>query len=96
LLVSYQGGPVFYFRSGHVGFVVDKLELGKFSASTSVSPASCRTTGCSTLIILHHPGLVEYTKQWPTYRVDSVSRHPTSPYFVSAYFLYFQKVKVLL
>jgi hypothetical protein len=43
---------------------------GRFPPSTSVSPAG-HSTNCSTLIIIHDPGLV----QWPTYQVDSVLPH---------------------
>jgi hypothetical protein len=39
-------------RSGHVGFVVDKVALGGFSPTTSVSPANSHSTDCSTLIII--------------------------------------------
>jgi hypothetical protein len=46
--------------SRHVGFVVDKVALGKFSPTTSVSPANFYSTDCSTLIIIYHPGLVQY------------------------------------
>jgi hypothetical protein len=38
-------------RSGHVGFVVDKVHWGRFSPSTSVSPASHYSTKFSILII---------------------------------------------
>jgi hypothetical protein len=53
---------VFETRSGDVGFVVDKVTLGRFSPSTSVSPANSHSTGCSTfiiIIIIYHPGLVQ-------------------------------------
>jgi hypothetical protein len=39
-------------RSGHVGFVVDKVALGQ------VSPANSHSTDCSTFII-YHPGLIQ-------------------------------------
>jgi hypothetical protein len=42
---------VFEPVSGHVGFVVDKMDWGRFSLSTSVSPAE-HSTDCSTLIII--------------------------------------------
>jgi hypothetical protein len=48
--------PGFEPKSGHVGFVVDKV--GRFSLSTSVSPANSHSTECSTLIT-YHPGLVQ-------------------------------------
>jgi hypothetical protein len=39
-------------------FVVDKVALGWFSPSTSVSPANLHSTNCSKKIILiYHPGL---------------------------------------
>jgi hypothetical protein len=44
-------------RSGHVGFMVDKLALGMFTPSTSVSPANFHSTNCS--ILIYHPGLVQ-------------------------------------
>jgi hypothetical protein len=45
---------------GHVGFVVDKAALGQVFSEYfgSVSPA-IHSTDCSTLIIIHHPGLVQ-------------------------------------
>jgi hypothetical protein len=36
-----------------VGFVVDKVALGK------VSPANLHSTNCSTITIIHHLGLVQ-------------------------------------
>jgi hypothetical protein len=36
-------------RSGHVAFVVGKVALGRFSPSTSVSPANSHSTDCSIL-----------------------------------------------
>jgi hypothetical protein len=42
-----------------VGFVVEKVVLGGFSPSTSVSPANSLSTDCSTFIIVYHPGLVQ-------------------------------------
>jgi hypothetical protein len=44
--------PGFEPRSGHVGFVVDKVALGRFSASTSVSPANSHSTDYSAFIYL--------------------------------------------
>jgi hypothetical protein len=49
--------PKFEPGSGHVGFVVGKVSLGRFSSSTSVSLAKL-STNCSTLIINHHPALI--------------------------------------
>jgi hypothetical protein len=42
--------PGFKTRSGYVGFVVDKAALGRFSSTTSVSPAT--HSNCSILIII--------------------------------------------
>jgi hypothetical protein len=53
-IASHCGGPG--LSSDHVGFVVDEAALGRFSPSTSVSPA-IYSTDCSTLVI-HHLGLV--------------------------------------
>jgi hypothetical protein len=41
-------------RSIHVGFVVDKVALGRFSPSTSVSPANISFHQCS-ILIYHRP-----------------------------------------
>jgi hypothetical protein len=52
---------------GHVGFVVDKWNWGRFSPSTSVFPANSHSTNCYTIIIIviviiiiiiYHLGLV--------------------------------------
>jgi hypothetical protein len=40
-----------------VGFVVDEVALGQLSPDKAVSPAN-HSTDCSTLIVIHHPGLV--------------------------------------
>jgi hypothetical protein len=48
---------------------------GRFSPSTPISPAN-HSTDSSTLIIIHHPRLVQYAKWCPTYQVDSVLLHP--------------------
>jgi hypothetical protein len=42
--------PGFVPRSGHVGFVVDKVTLGQVSPSTSVSPANSHSTDSSSII----------------------------------------------
>jgi hypothetical protein len=42
-----------------VGFVVDKVVLGRFLPRTSVSPANSHSTDRSTFIIIYHPGLVK-------------------------------------
>jgi hypothetical protein len=51
--------PWFEPRSGHVGFMVDKVAWGTFPPSTSVSPANSHSTDCYTFIIIYHPGLVQ-------------------------------------
>jgi hypothetical protein len=52
----------------------------RFPPSTSVSPPNSHSTDCSTIIIIiiiiYHPGLVQQTSLWPTYRVNSVSPYP--------------------
>jgi hypothetical protein len=42
-----------------VGFVVDKVVLGSFFSSTSVSPANLYSTNFSTITITYHQGLVQ-------------------------------------
>jgi hypothetical protein len=49
----------FQTRVYHVGFVVDKVGWGRFSPSTSVSPANLYSTNFSTITITYHPGLVQ-------------------------------------
>jgi hypothetical protein len=61
--------PLFELRSGHVGFVVDKVAWGRFSSSASISPAN-HSNDCSTLIIIHHPGLVQKAKLYPERNQD--------------------------
>jgi hypothetical protein len=46
--------PGFAPGSIHVGFVVDKVALGRFSPSTSVSPANISFHHCS-IFIYHRP-----------------------------------------
>jgi hypothetical protein len=58
-----------------MGFVVDEVALGQVFSEYFVSPANFHSADCSTLII-YHPGLVQYSKQWPTYQVDTVTPHP--------------------
>jgi hypothetical protein len=53
---------VFYQNvdTSHVGFVVDKVELGQvFSPTTSVSPANLHSTNSSTITLTYNPGLVQ-------------------------------------
>jgi hypothetical protein len=50
-----------------------KYHWVRLSPSTSVCPAKCNSTNCSTLI--YHPGLVWQAQQWLAYQVDSVSFH---------------------
>jgi hypothetical protein len=45
-----------------------------FSPSASLSPVNSHSTDCSTIIIIHHPGLVENGKLWPTW--TQFSPHP--------------------
>jgi hypothetical protein len=42
--------------SSHVGFVVEKWFWGRFSPSTSVSPATLHSTNFCTISITYHPG----------------------------------------
>jgi hypothetical protein len=44
--------------SGHVGFMVVKVTLGQVFCEYSGFPCH-HFTICSTLIIIHHPGLVQ-------------------------------------
>jgi hypothetical protein len=67
--------PGFEPGSCHVGFVVDKVALEQDSFEI-FSFRFSHSTGCSTRIIIHHPGLVQKAKQWPTYQVDSASPQP--------------------
>jgi hypothetical protein len=46
---------------------------GRFSPSTSVSPANSHFTDRSTIIFIYHLGLVQQAKQLPMYQMDSVS-----------------------
>jgi hypothetical protein len=39
--------------------MVDKVALGGFSPSTSVSPANLHSTNCSSITIIYHQGLVQ-------------------------------------
>jgi hypothetical protein len=43
--------PTATARSGQMGFVVDEVELGRFSPSTSVSPANLHSTKFSILTV---------------------------------------------
>jgi hypothetical protein len=52
-----------------------KWHWGKFSPSTSVSPANSHSTDCATfIIIIYHPGLVQQAKV-----VTDVARNPKKP-----------------
>jgi hypothetical protein len=53
-----------------VGFVVGKVTLGRFSPSTSVSPANRHSANFSTITITYHLGLVQQ---------DSSGRSTKSP-----------------
>jgi hypothetical protein len=48
-----------------VGFVVDKVALGRFSPSTSVSLANLYSTNFSTITITYHPWLVQLVTAVP-------------------------------
>jgi hypothetical protein len=52
--------PSFNPRSGHVGFV-NKMALGRFSLSTSFSPASSYTTKCP--ILIYNPQIIQQANQ---------------------------------
>jgi hypothetical protein len=45
-----------------VGFVADKVALGRFSWTTSVSPSNSYSTDYSAHIIIYRPGLEQYAK----------------------------------
>jgi hypothetical protein len=57
------GFPLWLFRfeprSGHVGFVVDKVALGQVFSKYLVSPVNHHSTNCSTMTIIYHLGLVQ-------------------------------------
>jgi hypothetical protein len=57
-----------------VGFVVEKVDWGRFSPSALVSLLNSHFPDCSMLII-YDPGLVKQAKQWPQSQVDSVLPH---------------------
>jgi hypothetical protein len=71
---SHLGGPGSSPFQVIVGFLVDRAALGRFFPSTLVSNNN-DSTDFSTVIIIHHPGLVKQAKQWPMYQVDSVLPH---------------------
>jgi hypothetical protein len=62
-------------RSGHVGFVVDKVALGQDFSEYFGFP--CQSS-FHLLLHNHHlsSGAGTIGQQWPTYQVDSVSPHP--------------------
>jgi hypothetical protein len=64
-----QRRPGFQPGSGHLGFLVDKVALGHVFSKYFGSPANY-SNDCSTLIIVHHPGMDKKSKQWKTYQVD--------------------------
>jgi hypothetical protein len=43
----------------------DKVALGRFSPSTSVSPAVVRSTNYSTITLMYHPGKMYNRPMWP-------------------------------
>jgi Zn-dependent M28 family amino/carboxypeptidase len=68
--------PRFDPRSGHVGFVVDKVALGQVFSEYFGFP--CRSSFHQLLHDHHHlsSGAGTIGQQWPTYQVDPVSPHP--------------------
>jgi hypothetical protein len=68
--------PGFDHRSGHVGFVVDKVALGQDFSEYFGFP--CQSSFHRLLHNYHHRSFGAGTigQQWPTYQVDSVSPHP--------------------
>jgi hypothetical protein len=54
-------------RSGHTGFLVDKVALGQVFSEHFGFPANSHSIDCSTIIITYHLGLVQLAKQWPQY-----------------------------
>jgi hypothetical protein len=53
-------------RSGHVGFVVEKVALGQVFLGTSISPVNSHSTSYSTIIIIYHSGLVQIVAYIPS------------------------------
>jgi hypothetical protein len=87
--------PWFEPRSGHVGFVVDKVALNRFSPSITVSPANSHSTDCSTLITIirgwyNRPNSGRHTK-WtqstPTPETKKIKRLSNS-HFVYSVMIY--------
>jgi hypothetical protein len=70
--------PGFDPRSGHVGFVVDKVALGQIFSEYFGFP--CQSS-FHRLLHNHHrsSGAGTIGQQWLTYQVDSVSPHPEKP-----------------
>jgi hypothetical protein len=68
-------GPGFDPRSCHVGFVVDKVALGRVFSEYLGFP--CQFSFHRLLHTHHHlsSGTGTIGQQWPTYQVDSVSPH---------------------
>jgi hypothetical protein len=75
---SHRGGPGSIRGPVMWDLWWTKWHWGRFSPSTSVSTANSHSTDYSILII-YHPGLLQYAKYWPTYQVDLVSLHPKKP-----------------
>jgi hypothetical protein len=78
LPASHHGVPSSNSDQGMWDLWWTNQHRGRFSPSTTVSPAS-HPTDCSTLIVVLHLGLVQKAKQWPTCQVDSVSPHLKKP-----------------
>jgi hypothetical protein len=51
--------PGFKPGAGHMWFMADKVALGRFPPSTSVSPVNLHSTTCSTITIFYNLGLVQ-------------------------------------
>jgi hypothetical protein len=58
-----------------VGFIVEKVALRQVFSEYFGLPANSHSTGCSTITIVYHLGLVQKARQWPQYQVNSVSTH---------------------
>jgi hypothetical protein len=61
---------------GNVGFVADEVALRQDFSEYFGFPCQFSFDNCSTFIIIHHSGLVQQAKEWPTYQVNSVSPQP--------------------
>jgi hypothetical protein len=55
--------------------MVAKVSLGQVISEYFGFPSNSHSTDCSTIIIIYHPGMVQQTKQWSQYQLDSVTPH---------------------